>query len=89
MSNLRSFREFTESELEIVETLEEVCAKYDSMHAEYVADPTLDLLEISRKIDQLRWTTARELGLAALRCDFSQPTRHKFIPLRSLLAAID
>ncbi len=89
MSNLRDLREFTADELLVVETLEEIIAKYDELAAQYASNPTDQLLAMSRKIDQLRFTTALQLGLSAWRCDFSQETKHKFCLRSELLATIE
>lgn len=89
MSNLRRLREFTADELSVVETIEEIVAKYDELHCQYVAKPTNQLLAMSRKIDELRFTTAAQLGLSAWRCDFSQATQHKFCIKNELLAQIE
>lgn len=85
---LSSLRDFNEEELEVIETIVEICTKYDELYAQYLLNPTERLLEASRKIDQLRFDTSNSIGIAAWRCNFSQETRHLFCLKADLLAQI-
>jgi hypothetical protein len=90
MPDIRELREFTPEELEVVDTLEQIIAKYNELLQQYLANPSTELLAMSVKIDELRFTTAAQLSLAAWRCDFSQATQqHKFCVKSDLLAKIE
>jgi hypothetical protein len=86
---LCSLRAFNDNELEVVSTLVEICAKYDELEAEYRANPTDKLLAASRTLDQMRWDTAKSIGLATLHSDFTNHTRHVFCLRSELLATIE
>jgi hypothetical protein len=85
---LKSLREFDSKELEVVATLVEVCAKYDELYAAYVAAPNEKLFRQGQKLDEMRWTTAKSIGLCTLRGDFAQPSRHVFCLESDLLAQL-
>lgn len=86
LTALRS--DWSQKELEVLQTLVEICAKYDELCAQYQATPTEKLLAASKKLDAMRFETASSVGVAALRGDFSQPTRPVFCLQSDLLATI-
>ena len=85
---MRNLREWTPAELEVVETVEEIVAKYDELKAVYDASPTPELLEMSRKLDNMRFDTAKSIGVSAARCNFAEPTVRRFTLRRELLAQL-
>jgi hypothetical protein len=85
---LCSLREFNDNEREVVSKLCEICAKWDELEIEYHSNPTEKLLAASQKLDTMRFETAKSIGLATLRGDFSQPTRHVFCLQSDLLAQL-
>ncbi len=86
---LTSLRQFTDDELEVVATLEQILEKWDELEAEYRAHPTDKLLAASKKLDAMRWETAKSIGLATLHSDFTNHTEHKFCLRSELLATIE
>ncbi len=86
---LTSLRAFSDDELEVVATLVEICAKWDELYAQYQVEPTEQLLAASHKIDAMRWSTAKSIGLATLHSDFTNHTHHVFCLRSDLLATIE